>query len=80
MNRDGTQLCHYCGEYSSSPKCKSCENEEKRIANEELTRIVKRIEDQICFDALADSDGRCGNHGGKCYELRLLVNSLIKGE
>jgi hypothetical protein len=98
MNRDGTELCHYCGEYSSSPKCNSCANEEKRIQEEELnndteenkmektkdrvteerTRIIERIKAQICFDALADSDGRCEHHGGKCYELGLLVKVLIE--
>jgi len=43
---------------------------------QERERIIKRIENQICFDALADSDGRCSNHGGKCYELRQLIKSL----
>jgi hypothetical protein len=42
----------------------------------ERNRIVKRIENQICFNALADADGRCSNHSGKCYELRQLINSL----
>lgn len=46
----------------------------------EREHIVKLIERNICFDALADENGRCGNHGGKCYELRLLINSLIEGE
>lgn len=46
----------------------------------ERDRIIKRIKDQICFDALADSDGRCEHHGGKCYELGLLINALTKGE
>lgn len=48
-------------------------------AKAERLRIVDQIEQQICFDALADSDGRCSNHSGKCYELRELVNKL-KGE
>lgn len=46
----------------------------------ERENIIKLIERQICFDALADSDGRCSNHGGKCYELRQLIESLTKGE
>jgi hypothetical protein len=37
---------------------------------------IERIKAQICFDALADSDGRCANHSGKCYELGLLVKEL----
>lgn len=45
-------------------------------ATYERERIIKLIERNICFDAIADSDGRCGNHGGKCYELRLLINTL----
>jgi hypothetical protein len=40
---------------------------------EENERLLKRIKDQVCFDALADSDGRCENHGGKCYELLQLI-------
>ena len=48
-------------------------------AKAERLRIVGQIEKQICFDALADSDGRCSNHSGKCYELRLLIDRL-KGE
>jgi len=31
---------------------------------------------KICFDAKADSDGRCVHHGGKCYELGLLIEKL----
>jgi len=45
-------------------------------AKAERLRIIARIEKQICFDALADSDGRCGNHSGKCYELRQLITEL----
>ena len=37
---------------------------------------ITKIERNICFDALADEDGRCNHHGGKCYELRILVNEL----
>lgn len=37
---------------------------------------VKRIKDQICFDALQNADHRCSHHGGKCYELWKLVVSL----
>lgn len=47
--------------------------------DKERTRIVGEIERQICFDAQADEDGRCTHHGGKCYELRQLVNALVKG-
>lgn len=47
---------------------------------EERTEIVAKIKNQICFDALADSDGRCEHHGGKCYELGLLISSLTKGD
>jgi hypothetical protein len=43
---------------------------------EERNRIIKRIKNQICFDALKDADGRCEHHGGKCYELGLLVQEL----
>ena len=46
----------------------------------ERKRIVELIERQICFDAQADDDGRCLHHGGKCYELRQLVNVLTKGQ
>lgn len=53
---------------------------ESQGAAKERDRIIDQIERQICFDAQADDDGRCSNHGGKCYELRLLVNGLIKGE
>lgn len=46
----------------------------------EREKIATQIERQICFDALADKDGRCSHHGGKCYELRQLVNELRKEE
>jgi hypothetical protein len=49
-----------------------------RVAERE--RIIERIKDQVCFDALADDDGRCANHGGKCYDLRLLIDKLNVGE
>jgi hypothetical protein len=45
-------------------------------AKAERLRIIKQIERQLCFDALADSEGRCRNHSGKCYELRQLITSL----
>jgi hypothetical protein len=45
-------------------------------AKAERLRIIKQIERQLCFDALADSEGRCGNHAGKCYELRQLITRL----
>jgi hypothetical protein len=40
------------------------------------TAIIAEIERNICFDALADDDGRCSNHGGKCYDLRQLIKKL----
>ena len=42
----------------------------------ERERIIGRIKAQICFDALADQEGRCLNHSGKCYELGLLIQEL----
>jgi hypothetical protein len=52
-------------------------NEFVEIARQqERERMINLIERRICFDALEDSDGRCNNHGGKCYDLR----QLIKGE
>lgn len=44
----------------------------------ERDRIIALIERRICFDALADDDGRCSHHGGKCYDLRELINRLQK--
>lgn len=46
----------------------------------ERERIIALIERQICFDALADDDGRCSHHGGKCYDLRELILRLQRGE
>ena len=40
------------------------------------TAIIAEIERRICFDALADDDGRCIHHGGKCYDLRQLIKKL----
>lgn len=45
-------------------------------ARAERLRIIGQIERQLCFDALADPDGRCSNHAGKCYELRQLITRL----
>ena len=45
----------------------------------ERERIVERIQAIICFDALADEDGRCIHHRGKCYEIGQLANELMKG-
>jgi hypothetical protein len=45
----------------------------------ERRHIVNLIERRICFDALADPDGRCNHHGGKCYDLRQLIKDLNKG-
>jgi hypothetical protein len=47
---------------------------------QEREYVISRIERRICFDALEDPDGRCSNHGGKCYDLRELINVLIRGE
>ena len=44
----------------------------------ERERIIALIERRICFDALADPDGRCTHHGGKCYDLRELITRLQK--
>lgn len=49
---------------------------EQEIRKQERDFIIGRIKSQICFDALADEDGRCSNHMGKCYELGLLVREL----
>jgi hypothetical protein len=46
----------------------------------ERERIIALIERRICFDALADDDGRCSHHGGKCYDLRELITRLQRGE
>jgi hypothetical protein len=45
----------------------------------ERNRILTKFERQICFDALADSEGRCGNHSGKCYEIRQTITELQGG-
>lgn len=45
-------------------------------AKAQLERVIEQIERNLCFDSLADPDGRCGNHGGKCYEFRQLINKL----
>jgi hypothetical protein len=55
----------------------------------ERERIIGRIRDRVCFDALADHDemaqfreahpevvGRCSHHGGKCTDLLLLIAEL----
>jgi len=52
------------------------ENYRRQGEVRERERIAAEIERQICFDALADNDGRCSNHGGKCYELRQLITRL----
>lgn len=56
--------------------------EEYEVVKEKVScerkRIIERIKAQICFDALADEDGRCTNHKGKCYEIGLLVKELEK--
>lgn len=52
----------------------------KQGADAERERIVALIERIICFDALADDDGRCVHHGGKCYDIRQLINRLESGK
>ena len=42
----------------------------------ERARNIKRIKDQVCFDALGAEDGRCLNHGGKCFELLELIAKM----
>jgi hypothetical protein len=49
---------------------------EAKFRAAERERIIALIERQICFDALADDDGRCIHHGGKCYDLRQLIKNL----
>jgi hypothetical protein len=48
-------------------------------AKAERQRILTKFERQICFDALADEDGRCGNHSGKCYEIRQTITEIQGG-
>lgn len=48
-------------------------------AEQERKRIIELMERNICFDALADPDGRCSHHGGKCYDLRQLIVKLQGG-
>jgi hypothetical protein len=43
------------------------ENYRRQGEVRERERIIALIERRICFDALADDDGRCPHHGGKCY-------------
>jgi len=45
-------------------------------AKAERLRVLSKFERQICFDALAESDGRCSNHAGKCYEIRQTITEL----
>ena len=42
----------------------------------ERSELILALERQICFDAKADDDGRCAHHGGKCYELGLLIKAI----
>lgn len=55
------------------------ENYRRQGEVRERERIIELIERRICFDALADDDGRCSHHGGKCYDLRELINRLKTG-
>lgn len=41
-----------------------------------IKSVIQLIKNNLCFDALADVDGRCANHNGKCYELGLLIKQL----
>lgn len=59
---------------------KAVETAELLGASRERVEIIRQIRQQICFDSLADEDGRCSHHGGKCYELLQLIAALIKGE
>jgi hypothetical protein len=52
------------------------ENYRRQGEVRERERIIALIERRICFDALADDDGRCPHHGGKCYDLRELITRL----
>jgi hypothetical protein len=54
------------------------ENYRRQGEARERDRIIALIERRICFDALADEDGRCTHHGGKCYDLRELITRLQK--
>ena len=45
-------------------------------AKAERLRVLSKFERQICFDALAESDGHCSNHAGKCYEIRQTITEL----
>jgi hypothetical protein len=45
-------------------------------AKAERLRVLSKFERQICFDALAESGGRCSNHAGKCYEIRQTITEL----
>ena len=45
-------------------------------AKAERLRIIEQIERQLCFDSLANPEGRCSFHSGKCYELRQLITRL----
>ena len=64
-------------------------NYRRQGAAAERKRIIGRIRDQVCFDALADHEsmrdfreahpevvGRCSHHGGKCTDLLLLIAEL----
>lgn len=55
---------------------KAIETAEQLGKIRERERIIALIERRICFDALADDDGRCIHHGGKCYDLRQLIKNL----
>ena len=68
------------------------ENYRRQGEARERERIIGLIERRICFDALDDHKamatfrmahpevvGRCGNHGGKCTDLLLLIEKLKAG-
>jgi hypothetical protein len=56
------------------------ENYRRQGEARERERIIGLIERIICFDALADDDGRCVHHGGKCYDIRQLIKRLELGK
>lgn len=56
------------------------ENYRRQGEVRERERIIELIERRICFDALADPDGRCEHHGGKCYDLRQLIKDMKLGK
>jgi hypothetical protein len=48
----------------------------KSLGATPLEAFIKLLNNQICFDAKAEGDFRCEHHGGKCYELGLLIDQI----